>query len=65
MQKNKNINGNSSPCGKSLNLLAASAANLIAGNMTDLEISLLALFFSTLGDALGTIVAANELCKSA
>jgi len=61
MQNNKNKQCKSIPDGRSINIIAASAANLISRNMTDKEISLLALFFSTLSDSLETIVAANLL----
>ena len=49
--------------GKTLNILAASAANAISGNLNNKEIELLAIFFSTLSDALGTIAAANYIIE--
>ncbi len=47
--------------GQSLNIIAAATANVLAEQFTEKEIAVLALFFSTLGDALGTIAAANAL----
>ncbi len=47
--------------GKSLNILAATTANIIADNFSNEELALLAIFITTIGDNLGTIVAANTL----
>lgn len=50
--------------GKSLNILAATMANIIADNFSNEEIALLAVFITTIGDNLGTIVAANALISN-
>ncbi len=47
--------------GKSLNILAAATANIIADNFSNDELALLSIFMTTIGDNLGTIVAANVL----
>lgn len=47
--------------GKSLNILAAAYANVIADHFTTEELAVLAIFLTTIGDNLGTIVAANAL----
>ena len=50
--------------GKKLNILAAATANIIADNFSNEELALLAIFITTIGDNLGTIVAANVLINS-
>ncbi len=47
--------------GRCLTILAASTANVFAEKFTDDELVVLSLFFSTVGDALETIVAANAV----
>ena len=49
--------------GKTLNIIAASSANIIAGKFTNKEIEVLALFFATLSDSLSTIVATNLILE--
>lgn len=50
--------------GENLNLISAVLANLIAKNMSVAEISLYAVLFSTVGDALGVVAAARALCEN-
>ena len=64
--KSKNLQKNSCLLadGKSLTILAAVSANIIADNFTNEELALLAIFITTIGDNLATIVAANALLSS-
>lgn len=48
--------------GCSLNLSISALACALAQGRSDDEISLLAVFFTQLGDSLETIAAANEIC---
>jgi len=63
MQKKNNKNCSLFSDGRSLNIIAAATASIIADKFTDQELSILALFFSILGDSLATIVTANELLE--
>ena len=67
-KKNSKIKNCKKSClfadGKNLNILAAATANIIADNFSNEELALLAIFITTIGDNLGTIVAANVLINS-
>lgn len=63
MQNNNSNQKNCSifPNGETLTIVAATAANLLASDLTNKEISVLSLFFNMLSDSLATIAAANIL----
>ena len=64
MQNNNQKNCSIFSDGKSLNIIAATSANLLANNLTNKEIEVLALFFNMIGDSLATIAAANLLISN-
>ena len=50
--------------GKSLNILAATTANIIADQFQNEELAMLSIFLSTLGSNLATIIASNALINA-
>ena len=50
--------------GKSLNVMAATIANVVSEKFNNDELAVLAIFLTTIGDCLATIVAANALLNN-